>query len=181
MDFLLNVMIFPLICILLGSVALWLFVNYFIYRRNVDRLNVYKTPITFRPRKVNFAFSWFIYCLIVSIPFVLILWLIERKFPITYIWVMPILMAFLAPAAYPYYTIGISSGKLNGATQWGWMWRRTEINLNEIDKDKVLRQKLGRRFGVTVIHSTAGIKILTIGLDDTQISRILGPSNEISQ
>jgi len=177
MDSILRTMTIFLSCLVIGLIAFLIIVNYFVYRRNIKRLHVSFDSQMVKPSKVRFAFSWFVFSLIGYIPAVLILWLIEQKFPFVFVWIMPLLLLSFAPAAYPYYIVVVSSDKINGATRWGWLWKRTEIRLNEIDKEKLLQQQLGKKLGITVIHSTSGIKILTLGLSDQQLSEITVPIN----
>lgn len=169
------------IVLLAGSGALVLFIYYSLYRRNVARLNAYEPSIVLKPRKARFMLSWSVVYLSIALLCVLVLWLIERNLTRYYFLPVLLLQLVLAPVAYPYYTIGISNGKLNGAALWGWLWLRVEIGLDEIDLDKVLRQKFGRKLGVTVIHSTTGAKILALGLDGTQVAKILEFSSKYNR
>ena len=178
MDSMLQTMIIFLSCFVIGLIAVWIIVNYFIYRRNVKRLDALMASQVIKPDKARFAFSWFILTLAAYIPAILVLWVIEKEFPYIFAWLMPPMLLSLAPPAYPYYNIAILHNKINGATQWGWLWKRTEINFHEIDKAKILHQRLGKKVGITVIHSTNGVKILTLGLDDKQLSGILDLANK---
>ena len=82
-----------------------------------------------------------------------------------------------SPSSYPYYTLIIGNQKIIGATLSGWGWRRNEISFNEIDKEKVLKQKIGKSLGLVTLYSTKGAKIKIIGLDNKEISEILKLSN----
>ena len=181
MDSMLQTMTIFLSCMVLGLIIFFVAVNYFIYQRNVKRLNTAVDSQRIKPGKVRFFFSWFMYSLIGYIPAMLILWIIEKEFPLIFIWLMPILLLSFAPAAYPYYVVAVSNDRVNGATRWGWLWKRTEIRFDEIDKEKLSKQRLGKKLGVTVIHSTNGIKILTLGLSDQQLSQITTPANKASR
>ena len=165
-------------CSVIGAFVFLIVVNYFIYRRNVKRLNASIDSQMVKPNKARFAFSWFVISLIGYIPAVLMLWLIEQRVPFIFAWLMPLLLLSFAPTAFPYYIVAVSSDKINGATKWGWLWKRTEIRLDEIDQKKLLHQKLGKQLGITVIHSTHGTKILTLGLNDQQLSEITTPINK---
>jgi hypothetical protein len=171
-------MIIFLACFVIVLITFWIIINYFIYRRNVKRLDALMASQVVKPGKARFAFSWFVFTLVAYIPAVLMLWVIEIEFPYIFAWIMPLMLLSLAPPAYPYYNLAIFPNKINGATQWGWLWNRTEINFHEIDTAKTLRQHLGRTLGITVIHSTNGVKILTLGLDDNQLSGILDLANK---
>jgi hypothetical protein len=178
MDPMLRTMTIILFCFYAGLIAFWAIVNYFIYRRNVKRLHASIDSQLVKPEKVRFVFSWLIFSLIAYIPAVLILWLIEKEFPFIFAWLMPLLLLSIAPAAYPYYIVAVSNDKINGATRWGWLWKRNEIRLDEIDEEKLSHQHLGKKLGITVIHSTGGIKILTLGLSGQQLSEITVPANK---
>ena len=180
MDSMLRTMTIVLSCMVLGLIVFFVIVNYFVYRRNVKRLNASIDSKLVKPNKGRFVFSWFIYSLIGYIPAVLFVWLIEQEFPLTFAWLMPVLLLSFTLSAYPYYIVAVSSAKINGATRWGWLWKRTEIRFDEIDKEKFSRQHLGKKLGITVIHSINGIKILTLGLSDQQLSEITTPVNEVS-
>ncbi len=84
----------------------------------------------------------------------------------------------VAPSAYPYYTLALYKSKLNGATQWSWRWRRIEIPFDQIDKDRTLRQPLGKLLGIIIIYSISGEKILTLGLNAQEITEIMNSANE---
>lgn len=168
-------------CLIAGLMAFWVIANYFIYRRNVKRLNASINSKMVKPGKVRFVFSWFIFGLLGYIPGVLLVWFIEKGFPFTFAGLMFVMLWSFAPAAYPYYTVAITSDKINGATKWGWFWKRTEIRLDEIDKEKLSRQPLGKKLGVVVIHSTKGTKILTLGLSEQQLAEIILLANKTSE
>ena len=172
MDSILRTMTVILSCTVLGSIIFYVAVMYFIYQRNVKRLNTVVDSQMIKPGKARFVLSSLAYAFIFYILAVLFLWFYEKEFPYVYAWLMPILILLMTPAAYPYYILAVSSDKVNGATRWGWLWKRTEIRLDEIDKDKLFQQHLGRKLGVVVIHSTKGTKILTLGLSEKQLSEI---------
>ncbi len=178
MDSILRTMTIFLSCFAIGVVILWIITFYFIYRRNQKRLNDITTSQVVKPGKGRFAFSWFVYTLAGYIPAVLIIWLVEKEFPYVFACLMPPLLLSFAFPVYPYYNIAILSNKINGATQWGWLWKRAEIIFHEMDKEKTLRQNLGKTLGITVIHSISGVKILTLGLDNKQLLGILDLSNK---
>jgi hypothetical protein len=57
-------------------------------------------------------------------------------------------------------------------------WKRTEMNINDLDADSILRQNLGRKFGIIVFRSTSGKKILSLGLADEQIINLIEMSKK---
>ncbi len=177
----LRTMTIFLSCMVLGSIIFFVALNYFIYQRNVKRLNTATDSQMIKPGKVRFVLSSLAYALIFYILAVLFLWLYEKEFPYAYAWLMPLLLLFLVPATYPYYVVAVSSDKINGATRWGWLWKRTEIRLDEIDKEKLFQQRLGKKLGVVVIHSTNGAKILTLGLSEQQLMEIIMLANKASE
>ena len=129
-----------------------------------------------KPAKSRFVLAWFVYKLKFLIPPILILWLFTRdeEFAIAWLIILPILLLSLGivgVAAYPYYTITVLDDRINGPTRWGTFWMRIDMRFDEIDREKTLRQQFGRKLGMTVIHSRSGEKILTLGLDDEQLSR----------
>ena len=154
-------------------IAFLLSISFSLYQKNKANLTVYKSSKNLQPLKVRFAFAWLIYCMSFVIIFTPIFWLMNKESLNVIIWTLIFILLFLAPSAYPYYTIAIFDNKVNGPSISSWQWQRTEINLAEIDKDKILKQKLGRKLGITIIHSTNRAKILTLGLDSRQLSEIL--------
>lgn len=82
--------------------------------------------------------------------------------------------------AYPYYTIILGKSSLSGPTFWNWKWRREEIALSEIDKEKTLNRNFGRKLGFMIFYSLDGKKILSLGLDNSQINQILALASEAS-
>lgn len=181
MESMLRTMTIFLSCMVLGSIIFFVAVNYYIYRRNIKRLNAAKDSQMIRPSKFRFVLSWFAYGFIFYILAVLFLWLYEKELSYIYMWLMPLMFLITAPAAYPYYIVAASSDKVNGATRWGWLWKRTEIRLDEIDKEKLSRQRFGKKLGVTVIYSTNGTKILTLGLSEQQLSEIVMLAKKASE
>ena len=164
--------------VLAGVIAVGLFVIYGVYKENVKRLNACTDSQMVKPHKVRFVFSWLIYGLTSLVPAVLLLWLFQKEFPYIFTWLMPLLFLSLAPSAYPYYIVAVHNDRINGATRWGWLWKRTEIRLDDIDIDRIARQSIGIKLGVTVIHSKSGTKILTLGLDEKQLDGILDSVNK---
>ena len=167
-------------------IAFPLSINFAIYQNNKFNLNSYRGSRQIKPNKARYAFSCFVYCLFNVALFIPLIWTIfSYDVLFDLVWIIPLvllaMLLILIPSAYPYYTIAIYDGKINGATLLGWMWRRAEFNLAEINKHKVLSQNLGKKLGITVIHSTSGIKILALGLDETQLAEILTSSSGNSQ
>ena len=178
MDSILQRINFFLFFMITGVIAFGIFVNYSIYRRNEKKLNSYANSQMVKPSKVRFALAWFLYCLTTYIPAVLVMWLYEKEFPQAFAGVMLLMLLFLAPSAYPYYIIAVSDNKINGATRWGWLWERTEILVDDVDKNRITRQRLGKKLGVTVIHAKNGTKIQTLGLDEKQLAGVLDTVNK---
>jgi hypothetical protein len=164
-----------IIIILVVGVVVDTYIIYRVYKKNTTALEMYKGAKQIRPQKSSFIISWFLFFMAVSIPQVIIIWFlpIDRDF-FNFIWfflpVMALLMYFLA---YPYYTVILHEGKIIGATLWGWMWKRTEIDVNELVSDNVLKPSLGRSLKITIFKSASGKKILTLGLNNLQIKQIL--------
>ncbi|PKN95324.1 MAG: hypothetical protein CVU44_01185 [Chloroflexi bacterium HGW-Chloroflexi-6] len=169
-----------LACIIIGLIAIEIFMLYRIYKKNVAAVEVYKNGITIQPSKSRFIISLSIFYAALEILVLIVLWLLPIDRVVFYVSLcfFPAIVIINFFLAYPYYTVIIHDSKLSGATLWGWMWKRTEINLKEIDKDKALRQNLGRIFGITAIESADGTKILTLGLDNLQIRKILEFTSE---
>jgi hypothetical protein len=131
------------------------------------------------PSKIRFFFAYFIWLCSILLPFILVLSLISQKRPdYSGLWyVLPIFL--IGPIiSYPYYTLSIDHEKISGGTLWGWLWRIEEIKLSEISREKTASQTLGKLIGITVIYSMQGKKILTLGLNDSQISKILESSKD---
>jgi hypothetical protein len=158
------------------ALASWLFAVYIIYQRNLRNLKSCKNSRKVTPNKVRFILSWFVYTLMFYLPWILIVWFLGKEFPGIIALGMLIMNLSMALSAYPYYTIAVYKSKINGATRWGWRWKRVEIMFNEINVSKTLRQP-GNAFGITTLYSTSGVRILTLGLTDQQISNILKSAN----
>ncbi len=110
------------------------------------------------------------------IPATLILWLITKDdVYLVIVWsiVMLLLLGVMGVIAYPYYTLAVLEDGINGPTRWGWFWKRIDIRFDEIDRERTLGQRLGRKLGMTVIHSRRGKKILTLGLDEQQLEELV--------
>jgi hypothetical protein len=161
--------------------AFLLLIIYFAYRLNLHNLNACKSPQEFKPNKLRFVVAWSVYSFCLSAPLIVILWFVGKEFPAAFVLTLFLVFLLIAPSAYPYYTLARFETRINGATLWGWYGRRTEIDFKDIDVSKASRQRLGIVVGVFVFHSTRGIKILTLGLDERQIADILKSSNEIVQ
>ncbi len=168
-----QTMLIVLSCIVTGIIVFAIFTYYSIYSKNVRNLNAYGASKIVKPNKMRFILAWFGYNFIPYVLAFLFIWLVEKEFPSHFAWILPLMMLSIAPLAYPYYALALYDGKINGATQWGWLWKRVEIRFNEIDKDKVVGQSFGRLLGITLIYSTSGVKLLTLGLSHKQLSEIL--------
>lgn len=165
-------------CLTTGLIVFLIVVNYFSYKQNANRLNAFVGARMVKPDKARFALAWFIYFLAFYIPTMLIVWIYKKENVYFYAEIILLICVFQAPAIYPYYIVAVFNDKINGATQWGWIGNRAEIRLDEIDKENLARQRLGKKLGITVIHSTGGIKILTLGLSEKQLSAITTPVNK---
>lgn len=160
--------------IIVAGIAIDVFIFYRTYKKIVNALNVDEGALKIQPRKSRFIISWFVFYTATAIPAYLVVWFLPLDKELFYILLalFPILLVSLFFLAYPYYTVIILNSTINGATLWGWMWKRTEISINDVDKEKVLQRNLWRNLGITVIKSTNGTKILTLGLDDSQTKHI---------
>lgn len=160
-------------CIAIGLLVFSVYVYYSVYRKNVNKLNALKDSKLIKPDKIRFILAWIAYSFIPSLFGVSCIWLYEREFPSPLAWLVPLILFSQALPAYPYYTIAINHDRINGPTQWGWLWKRVEISMDEIDRDKSLRQPVRRALGTTIIYSTNEVKIRTLGLNDQQLSEIM--------
>jgi hypothetical protein len=153
------------------------------YRKRKAELDSYANAIKFQPLKLRFVVSALSYGIIPSIPLLLLFW---WYMVVQDMWIGLLGIPFLVliggmPSAYPYYTILIHEGKLKGPTLWGWRWRCLELNLEWLDKEKILKQNPGRKLGITIFYSSGGEKILSLGLDNSQINQILALASEASE
>ena len=157
-------------------VLIWAVMIYTVYRKNKANLEAQNMGVRIKPIISRFLLSWYIYLLFFFVPLLPIVWFIPEIGKQTFIAslvIMPIMWLFFSIAAYPYYVLVAYEQKLNGATLSGMFWKRTEMNISEIDADNVLRQNLGRKFGIVVFRSKSGTKILSLGLEDVQVMNIL--------
>ena len=159
--------------------AFLIFMIYIAYRINLRNLDACKSPHKVKPNKLRFIVGWSVYGFFFYAPLIVILWFVGKEFPASFLWIAFFGFLFVAPSSYPYYTLARFESKINGATLWGSFGRRTEIAFKDIDVSKTSRQRLGILVGIFVFHSTSGVKILTLGLDELQIADILKLSNEI--
>ena len=166
--------------IIVVGVAINVFIFHRIHVKNTTALDIYSNALKIQPNKGRFFVSWLIFYTATSIPPYLVLWLLSEDKVLVYVLlgIFPIMLASIFYLEYPYYTVLLIDSKMNGASLWGWMWRRSEISLNEIDKEKVLQQNLFRILGITMFKSASGEKILTLGLDDLQIKQIIEHANK---
>lgn len=152
------------------------------YRKRKAEVDGYINAINIQPTKLRFAFSSFSWGMIISIPWLLMFWIYLN---VNDLWIgllglMPLLLISSMPSAYPYYTILIYENKLNGPTLWGWMWKRLDLDLVWLDKEKTLKRNPGWRLGIVIFYTRGGEKMLTLGLDDAQINQILAFTPESS-
>ncbi len=152
-----------------------LFLVYYAQKKSNSALAPYYKMKQVKPSKVKYGIASFVYAVPYSILSIVLALLLTKEivFAFASALITPLYLLTLALATYPYYIVAIYNGKVNGATLSGWKWRRAEININEIDKSKILQPGFGKLFGITVIHSISGAKILTVGLDNMQLAEIL--------
>ena len=145
------------------------------YKKRRAEVNSYVNSIKFQSSKLRYVFSVFFYWVISSIPGLFLFWIIltAQDSPIGLLGLIPLFLIASMPSAYPYYTILIHENKLNGPTFWGWMWRREEIAVKELDTAKTLNNNIGKKIGVLIFYSMGGKKILSLGLNDAQVRQIL--------
>lgn len=145
------------------------------YKKRKAELDSYANAIKFQPLKLRFVVSALSYGIIPSIPLLLLFWwyMVVQDMWIGLLGVPFLVLIGGMPSAYPYYTILIHEGKLKGPTLWGWRWRQEEIEISEIDKEKTLRRNIGGKLGILIFYSFDGKKILSLGLDESQIQQIL--------
>ncbi len=134
------------------------------------------------PKLINFLFSWYVYMLFFLLPLFIVDWLLMGNADAIVIglFVGVVLTGLLTIQAYPYYTILLGKESLSGPTFWNWKWRREEIPLGEIDKEKTLQRNIGRKLGIVVFYAFDGKKILSLGLNEIQINQILTLASEVS-
>ncbi len=158
-------------------IALLITVPLFVHHYDTVRAKVDPQPgvIQFRPEKARFLFRWYLYFAIFFAPILLTSWFLSKD-------TEGILIALASGTAiwwlsttlaYPYYTIIVKENMLNGPTLWGWMWRREEIAVKELDTAKTLNNNIGKKIGVLIFYSMGGKKILSLGLNDAQVRQIL--------
>ncbi len=167
-------------CFSIGVVifGFWTFSS--LYIRNKANLNAHIDSVKIFPNKVKFVFSFLIVNLCFFVPSIPLFWLMESRNPTYfYLWLFPLLFLFMSVPAYPYFTLSTDQKCVTGPTLWGWRWRREAMKFSEINQDKVLHQNLGKFFGITILYSKEGKKILTLGLEYFQISEILEAVNAI--
>jgi hypothetical protein len=137
-------------------------------------MNSYERPETIFPNRIRFTFSFFIYFLLALIPALSAVWFIRGEPPDnTIFWGIAIGILVASLILYPYYAVSKDGENIRGATLWGWLWRREQIRLRDVYLPKIWRQALGKLFGIVIIHSIQGKKILTLGLSETQLAHIL--------
>lgn len=160
--------------IIVAGIAIDVFIFYRTYKKIVNALDIDKNAVKIQPKRSRFMVSWFIFYTATAIPVYLVVWFLplDKEFFYIMLFLFPILLVLVFFLAYPYYTVIILDSRINGATLWGWMWKRTEIGVGEIDREKVLQHNFWRSLGITMFKSVGGTKILTLGLADEQIKQI---------
>lgn len=170
-----NFNLFTKICEV-GIIAACIAYDYHLYRTHKAQLDDYENSRRFPPNRSRYLFAWSLWILCFCIPIILLFWFIRKDFPHN-LWIVPLILLPIAFPEYPFYTIVTWNGKINGPGVWnswaGGKRRRVEINLKDIDKEKVLRRNPGAFLGITILYSKSGAKILTLGLDKWQLEEIL--------
>ncbi len=148
--------------------------TFFQYRKHKSNLDSHLNSLKFSPQKVRFTFAIFFYYLLGFILFAPIYWILIGKDDFLFYYLCLFLLTFFSRtiSEYPYFTLVIDDNKISGAKLLGG-WRREEITLSEINQDKVLQQNPGSFFGITILYSIQGRKILTLGLDKGQVTKIM--------
>ena len=158
-----------------GFIVLIVVGNVYFFRKNKSKLTHLKRTIKVRPSKLRFVFTWFVLQICILIPLLIFIWIypFDQEVKFGFLFLFIILILAVAIPAYSYYTILIFKGKLSGATLWGWKWGREEMAMSEIDKEKTSHRNIGRKLGFLIFYSTSGKKILSLGLDNSQVNQIL--------
>ncbi|MBI5933193.1 MAG: hypothetical protein HY867_05760 [Chloroflexi bacterium] len=164
-----------LIPYVIGFIVITLIFGAIIYKstRSILKSNVPNNAVVIKPPKVTFAFAYFVYFIGQASPWLLLLFALDKdKF---YGFAAPLFMIFLisAVSSYLYYTLFIHDGKLFGPTLWGWRWRRLDLDLVWLNKEKILTRNPVRKLGIVVFYTHGGEKILALGLNDAQVNQIL--------
>jgi hypothetical protein len=148
--------------------------TFFQYRKHKSNLDSHLNSLKFFPQKTRFTIAIFFYYLFGFILFSPIYWIIMRQggFPFYYSFFFLLIFLPSTISEYPCFTLSIDDKKMRGARLLGG-WSREEIFLSEINQDKVLQKNLVGFLGITIFYSTQGKKILTLGLDNGQITKIL--------
>ncbi len=152
-----------------------------LYKKNRSNLDAHINARKVYPQKIRFAFAWIIYSLLNCLPFIPIFWLLERNHPAYPLVGLLLVYVSMTFSVYPYYTLSRDDEKITGATLWSLMWRREEIKLSEIDQEGIWRRNFGNLLGITILFSTQGKKILTLGLSRLQILEVLESEKDNSR
>ena len=153
-----------------------------LYRKNKAKLDIFADAIKIQPSKARFFIAWLVYVACDIAPFILLIWIIpsseENRVGLSIVYA--IMFPLLAMPAYPYYTIATYERTLNGPPLWGWGWRREEIALSDIDREKTLHRNFGRKLGILIFYSKGGKKMLSLGLSASQVNQILTLASDAS-
>ena len=163
--------------IVVGAIGIWVTGVYSIYQRNLKRLHTNISSQIVKPNKFRFVFAWLVMSLLLMSPSILTAWIVGQEFPFSFTLALLLIALSLAPAAYPYFNVAVSYGKINGATKWGLAWERVELRPEDIDMGRLSRSRLGKIFGISAIHSK-GKEILTLGLSNQQLAEIITLANK---
>jgi hypothetical protein len=148
----------------------------FFYKRNKAKLSAHDNAIKIQPSKFRFVFSLAAYMIYSVIPWAIILWVFPFREQFPYV-VLVMFLSGMIPY-YPYYTIVVYDGNLEGPTLWGWMWGREVIELCDLDGEKIKNRNYGKKLGILIFYAKDGKKILSLGLDNDQINHILDLASE---
>jgi hypothetical protein len=173
-----SFLFFILAALIVIVVIIW--VNIFRYLK--ARVSAPSNTGIIRPKKINFLFSWYVYFYCFFIPLLLLFWFIRPEMDLLLFLVIfeHVFWALIIIVAYPYYTLVLEKNELKGPTLWGWLWRHEKIAFVQIDKEKTLKRNFGRKLGFVVFYSLDGRKILSLGLDNSQVNQILALASETS-
>ena len=165
----------------IGSIILIVVVTIRLYQKNKSIVDAQENAVKFSPKKLNFILAYIFYFLSLVIPFLVAVRIIGGTDLFIRILVVEFIVGcFTSIGAYPYYTIVASKKSINGPTLWGWMWRRLDLDIAWLDKEKILKRNPGRRLGIVIFYTRSGEKMLTLGLDNSQIKQILALASEAS-
>ena len=175
---LVNSNLFP-VFMFVGCVAVLAWLTYLNYKKAKKNLDNYTSANKIYPNKFRFAVALLLYVLFLFTLYSPIFWLMETKLmkhekPLVFLLAIPAFYLLEIIPSYPYYAVSVDNKKISGAPLWGrWERRREEIELSEINQDKIVQNNFWKFLGITILYSKQGKKILTLGLNDIQLLNIL--------